>query len=77
MTQRIVIELEDGAINGVYTDFKDLEVLIVNREDVLTPIDQILAEANGDGEDLELDDKVDVSYDPKTVDSFFRYKELE
>ncbi len=77
MTKRIVIELEDGSINGVYADFKDLDVLVLNRENDLTPIDELLAKATGNGEEVELDDRIDVSYDPKTVDLFFSHKELE
>lgn len=75
MTRRIVIELRDGDVQGIYTDFSDdLEVRVIKQEDELLPVDVIIA-LNERSTDVEVTDPVDVSFDPRLVNGVFAYEE--
>ena len=75
MNRRIVIELRDGDVQGIYTDFSDdLEVRVIKQEDELLPVDVIIA-LNERSTDVEVTDPVDVSFDPRLVNGVFAYEE--
>lgn len=72
MTKRIVIQMANGAIDGVLTNFENLEVVAVDVDDeVMSPIDELLEAANGGK--VEVDDKIDVSYEPDLVRRLFEH----
>jgi len=75
MTRRIVIELRDGDVQGIYTDFPDdLEARVIKQEDELLPVDVIIALSERSTE-VEVTDPIDVSFDPRLVNGVFAYEE--